>query len=314
MAPLSSNGTATLAVNLPAGTDTLTASYVGTSTLVGATSNPVTEVVTPDTTATSLTISPNSAAQNTSITVTAQVTPASSQTVPVGSIVFFDGTTNLATVPVSTSGGATFSSSSFAVGTHALTAVYSGSTNDQPSTSTPQTLVINAQNFTLTAPLSLTIQTEHHADMSFSLTSVGGFSDTVDLTCGNLPQWATCTIANPKPVLDPNQTVSASIYFDTDAVLGYQSELRSPVALRTGIALAMLLPLGLLATARRRKLLRRSTLVLVLVLSASFFSLTGCSGLYPPSVTPGTYTISLTGHGEHTGQSRSATFTLIVTP
>jgi hypothetical protein len=114
-------------------------------------------------------------------------------------------------------------------------------------------------------------------------------------------------------MLGANQTIPSSIYFDTDAVLGYKSEARAPLGLRTGTALAMLLPLTLLAAPRRRKLLWRSTLLMALALTASLFSLTGCSSLYPPSVTPGTYTITLTGHGQTTGISHQATFTLIVT-
>jgi hypothetical protein len=75
----------------------------------------------------------------------------------------------------------------------------------------------------------------------------------------------------------------------------------------------MLLPLGLLSGLRRRKLLRYSTFALALLLSASLVSLTGCSGLYPPSVTPGTYTITLIGQGAKTSISNTAYFTLIVT-
>jgi hypothetical protein len=307
-------GIATLPVSFPVGSDTLTASYAGTSTFDASTSNSISEVITADSITTSLTVSPNTAAQNTAVTLTAPLTPASSQTVPTGSITFFDGTTSLTSVPVSSTGAATYTSNSFAVGTQSLTAVYSGSANDLASTSPAQPLIINLQDFTLTAPPAFTLQTAYNGNTTVTLASIGSFADTVDLGCGDLPQWAMCTFPDPSPVLGANQTVSASIHIDTDAVLGYKSELRTPFAVRTGIALAMLLPLGLLAAPRRRNLLRSSTLLIALVLTASLLSLTGCSGLYPPSVTPGNYIISITGHGAHTGLAHTTTFTLIVTP
>ena len=123
-----------------------------------------------------------------------------------------------------------------------------------------------------------------------------------------------CHFDEAPPVLGPNQTVTTSIYLETDAVLGYKSELRAPLALRTGIALAMLLPLGLLATPRRRHLLKRSSVLIALALTASLLALTGCSGLYPPSTPPGTYNITLSGQGAHTGMTNTTTVSLIITP
>jgi hypothetical protein len=315
-APVSSSGIAPLTVNFPAGTDTLTANYASpsTCTCASAQSNPVTEVVTPDATTTTLAVSPNPATQNATVTLIAQVAPASSQTVPTGSVTFYDSATNLGTVPVDSAGAATFTSSSFAVGTHTLTAVYSGSPNDLASTSAAEGLTVNLQDFTLAVPPSLTIQTAYHASLKLTLTSVGSFADTIELNCLNLPRWAACHFADTPPLLGPNQTVPASIDIQTDAIYDYKSELHSPLALRTSIALATLLPLGLLAAPRRRKLLKRSTLLAVLLLSASLLSLGGCSGLYPPSVAPGTYAITIAGHGARTGLNHTATFNLVVTP
>jgi hypothetical protein len=293
----------------------LTASYVSpsTSTAAGAQSNPITEIVNPDTTTTNLSVSPNPANKHTAVTLTAQVTAASSLTVPTGTMTFLDGTNSLATVPVSATGGATYTSSSFAVGSHSLTAVYSGSPNDLASTSTPQTLTINAQDFSIDVPPPVTLRTGYHTTVKLTLTSTGNFADTVNLSCLELPQWATCNFDNANLALGANHTIPASIYFDTDAVLGYKSESRSPLALRTGFALAMLLPLGLLASPRRRKLLRRSTLLVALLVTATLLSATGCSSLYPASTPPGTYSITLTGQGQTSGISHQATFTLIVT-
>ncbi|MGD0444160.1 MAG: FG-GAP-like repeat-containing protein [Edaphobacter sp.] len=75
---------------------------------------------------------------------TAQVT-ASDGSLPTGTISFYDGTTNLCTIAVAPSAGcATSAGAGFAVGTHVLTAVYSGDATHLPSTSAPVTVVVMA--------------------------------------------------------------------------------------------------------------------------------------------------------------------------
>ena len=57
---------------------------------------------------------------------------------PTGTVTFMDGTTTLGTGTLSTTNGvttATFSTTTLAVGSHSITAVYSGDTNDLSSTS-----------------------------------------------------------------------------------------------------------------------------------------------------------------------------------
>jgi hypothetical protein len=79
--------------------------------------------------------SPNPVLVGSSVTFTATITPPSGSTVtPTGSVDFFDGSTLLGTSKVTTSGGvssASFSTTSLAVGTHSIQAVYRGDTNRQ---------------------------------------------------------------------------------------------------------------------------------------------------------------------------------------
>jgi hypothetical protein len=75
---------------------------------------------------------------------TAQVT-SSDGSMPTGTISFYDGTTNLCTIAVGPAAGCAASAGAgFAVGTHVLTAVYSGDATHLPSTSAPVTVVVVA--------------------------------------------------------------------------------------------------------------------------------------------------------------------------
>jgi hypothetical protein len=88
-----------------------------------------------DTTTTTLTSSANPDVLGQSVTFTATVAPVSPGSgTPTGTVQFKDGTTVLATVPL-TNGVATYSTSTLGQGAHSITAVYSGDAKDLTSTS-----------------------------------------------------------------------------------------------------------------------------------------------------------------------------------
>ena len=90
-------------------------------------------------TATTLSSSAGSAALGQSITLTATVTGAS----PAGTVIFKDGGVTIGSGAV-TVGVASVSTSVLALGSHTLSADYAGDTNNDPSTSTGISVVINA--------------------------------------------------------------------------------------------------------------------------------------------------------------------------
>ena len=94
---------------------------------------------------TTLTVSPNPAVAGQTVTFTAQVTASSGSTVPTGTVNFMNGSTQLGTGTLDSSGHATFTTSSLAAGSYPVTAVYSGDTNFATSTSSSVTLLVNAQ-------------------------------------------------------------------------------------------------------------------------------------------------------------------------
>jgi hypothetical protein len=100
-------------------------------------------------TTTALTSSVNPSTLGQSVTLTATVTGSS----PTGTVQFVDGSTNLG-APVALVGNvATLVTSSLTAGSHSITAVYSGDTDDAASTSPPLVQVVNAAAAAATLPV-----------------------------------------------------------------------------------------------------------------------------------------------------------------
>ena len=113
-------GTTTASVTLSVGLHSVTAVYSGDANFNGATSAAVSQLVTTTTATTVSADLPNSTYGQT-VRLTAAVTPAPTG----GTVQFLDGSTALGTVAVQ-SGAASLSVSTLSVGTHSITAVYSG--------------------------------------------------------------------------------------------------------------------------------------------------------------------------------------------
>ncbi len=136
-----SSGTATGFVSLQAGgTHSLTAVYNGSGAYAGSTSAAVTETVNATaSTVTALTTSSSAISPGQLIALTATVTSGGGS--PTGTVSFFDGSTLIGTVAV-TSGTATGFVSLQASGAHNITAVYNGTTGFATSTSSTQIVTV----------------------------------------------------------------------------------------------------------------------------------------------------------------------------
>ena len=126
-----SSGSAVLNTSvLSAGSHSLTAVYSGDASFTGSTSAVHSHSVTNPSTSTAVTSSPNPSVVGESVTLTATVTPSSAT----GSVEWFDGPTSLGSSPLS-GGVATKATSALALGSHSITAVYSGDLTYTTSTS-----------------------------------------------------------------------------------------------------------------------------------------------------------------------------------
>jgi sugar lactone lactonase YvrE len=148
--------TATLPVStLAVGTHSITATYNGDANDTTSTAAAQTVTVTNLTTTTTLGISAASLPVGQPETLTATVAGAASPLT--GTVTFFDGTTSLGSSAVTSTaagGTATLVVSTLGVGTHSITARYSGDTNYALSTSAAQTVTITGIGTTTTLGIS----------------------------------------------------------------------------------------------------------------------------------------------------------------
>lgn len=148
-APLSTvNGVTTAkftTTKLGRGTHAITAVYSGDANNRGSNSSALSLVI-KNGTSVALAASANPVGVNHAETFTATVKVLTAGAIaPTGTVTFKDGNTTLGTAPLSTTKGvtkATFTTSKLALGTHAITAVYSGNVNDLGSTSTALSIAV----------------------------------------------------------------------------------------------------------------------------------------------------------------------------
>jgi hypothetical protein len=142
-----SNGNATIMVSsLPAGIDSITAAYQGTTAFAPSTSAPLAQTVTVATTATSLTSSLNPAGTNQPVIFTATVTSQYGGAVT-GSVVFSSGSQALGTASLS-GNTASLTTSFSTTGTYSISAKYNGDGDNIGSTSSTLSEVILASTTT----------------------------------------------------------------------------------------------------------------------------------------------------------------------
>ncbi len=148
-------------------------------------------------TTTTLTTSTTTAGTGESVTLTAKVTPLSGLT-PTGQMTFASGTTTLGTASLDPNGNATLQTTFAATGVFNITATYSGNGVDAGSVSTPLTeTVVTPGITTAVSPVSLTVKPGSSGQLVITITPVGGYTGTIDFTCGMLPAHISCAFAPP---------------------------------------------------------------------------------------------------------------------
>ncbi len=147
---LDGSAQATLGVgNLPVGSRSITATYVGDTNYSGSTSSPITQTVNQASTTTALGSSVNPSVFGQSVTFTATVTVvAPGGGTATGTVEFFDGATSLGTDSLDGSGLASIDVSTLTVGGHSITATYGGATAYVGSTSSPLSQTVNQASTT----------------------------------------------------------------------------------------------------------------------------------------------------------------------
>jgi hypothetical protein len=313
-ATLNGSGVASLTVpSLSAGNHALQASYAGDTEDFPSTSAGLTEGIQlrPTTTAiTSVATDPNNPLQIALIAAVGWTGPVA----PTGTVTFTTGSTVLGSSQVDSIGIATLIVT-LPPSAESIVASYSGDASYASSNSLATSISGGvATQFTLQlSPSSLPLQSTQHGVTSITLTSLQGFSDTLQLGCLGLPYAATCTFSPAQVNLAANGTATVQLIVDTGDPLGAGSTAKLERRQTSGVLLC-LLPclLGIGLRVRRRKF-KASTLLLLLCMVAMTLTAAGCSGLNVNGTPAGTYTFKVTASGVGSGATVSQTMTLTVT-
>jgi hypothetical protein len=126
-ATLDNTGKSTFTTStLSVGTHNVAAVYAGDSNFSSSSSTPLQQIVSKGNTSTSLTASPNPSVFGQAVVLSVTVSAAGGAGVPSGTVSFIDGSTALGTATLDNNGKATLSVTSLAVGSHNITASYTG--------------------------------------------------------------------------------------------------------------------------------------------------------------------------------------------
>ncbi|HSY64202.1 MAG TPA: FG-GAP-like repeat-containing protein, partial [Terriglobales bacterium] len=192
------SGQASLTTGLPvgSGTHSITAQYVGDLHYLPVTSSAIVQVVSQSPDGTALVSSANPAYPGETVTFTATVasTLSGDMLPPTGQITFSDGSTALGSAPLNSSGVATLTTTTLAVGSHGITAQYGGDTNFPASQSSVLNEAVAQPNYNLTAnPTSQSVNPGSAASYVITLAPSAGYDGTVTISCpSSLPSGVTC--------------------------------------------------------------------------------------------------------------------------
>src|SRR5579863_124263 len=311
---------------LSVGSHSIAATYSGDANFAASTSAPISVTISTPAkiaTTTSVQASATQLTAGQSVTFTAAVAPQTGTGVPTGSLTFLDGQSQLAVVALNAA-TASFSSANLAVGTHTITAAYSGDSNYAASTSATLNVTVAAApaaDYSLTMSSSaLTVAQGSSANLTVTVTPQNGFKQAVGFSCSGLPAGGSCTF-NPQTLTPAAGAVSATVTIQLPAAAGTAAPPSdvfpqfSPAALCI-LALAIFGIVGQVgikrSATREMKFVRAvlaSTAFAALLATANCAGYSGQKTVQPTSTYAVTITASTANGPTHTQQ-----FTLTVTP
>jgi len=218
--------------------------------------------------------------------------------VPTGSVTVMDGSGTLGVMQLA-GGAAAFSTSGLALGTHSLSAVYSGDGNFLPSTSVATSVAVGtASDFTLaaTGAASQSVAAGSAATFSFSVGMVGAaMSSPITLAVQGAPVGATASLS-PQYIPPGGAVTSFTLTIQTP-VAGMDGRSRPFGARLPGSGLLAILLPGIGFVRRMRRIgWRRFAMMLVAAVSCGLIA--GCGdriNTAPETANAQSYTLTVTG-------------------
>jgi len=271
-ATLNGSGVAALAGILTSvGAQTIKACYGGDLNYAGSCGSGVV-TVTPISTSLSLALSATTVYSGGSVTLSATLSPA----VPNQAITFLSGSTTLATATTNSAGTATYALVSGVVGSYSVSASAAASGNYAASTSTVQTLmVVNPLSLAATPnPIAITHGTS--GTVTLSMMPAGGFTGAISLTCTTAVSYVTCSPSTSSATAIGTTAIQVT---ETISVAATTASMNSGP--RGNFVFALLAPLGIFGltlVGGRRRSLRSSSVLLLLLAVCGVAGIAGCGG------------------------------------
>jgi hypothetical protein len=287
-----------------AGMHTVYAVFSGDSQTQGSTSPTYQVTILPDPTMTMVTSSVNPSHLTQAVTFTATV--ADAYATATGQVAFLDGTTIIGTGTLS-GGVATFTTSSLALGDHAITASYpyslTSSTNGDflPSVGALPIQTVLYQlvgdgkpGFTITVtPSPVVVPVYSAVFTTITVTEINGFSEAVNLSCSGMPNEASCLIGGL--TIPAGGGTAQMLVSSTSPHACYAANNSAPLPFgpKSGGGIVLAGAFGLFLLRKRRKMF---ALMLLVVGLCGMTALQGCgSGCTDLGTLPGTYSFTVSG-------------------
>lgn len=342
--PISSTGTASFPLtSLAGGVHVVTAAYSGDGNYeASSTATSATVTITPLATTDSLVIAgqgtnPLSAAPGSSVVLTVTISPNNLTPGPSGTVTFLNGSSVLGSAPVvatsvQTQTGnqvffiATLTTTTLPTGTLNVVASYGGDANYAASQSSATVLIISPVGFSITpSTASLTVTDGTPGSLTFTVTSLSGFTGNIAAACSGLPAYSACAftfvssdgstnVGNGDPLIG-NVPQQITVQILTGQVPGHPQPPVGSLRLQDGsratafLALLVLVPLGLVRRRLWKKYRGWMLLLIALCGLAGATAISGC-GSKLNGVTPaGQTTVSLIVNGTNSANSAAVSAT-----
>ena len=215
--------------------------------------------------------------QGIALTFTATLTASKA---PNGTVSFYDGSTLLTSgVALNSSGVASYTNSSLAVGSHSITAQFVGDTLNQTATSTALGFTTKAAvtaGFTTSTPsLYLSVSAPGTTGATLSYAPNAGYAGTLQFSCTGLPTGVTCAFS-PTSLTFTQASNAAQTATLTITVASTHGMMQGAPGKGQPIYYALLLPglLGLWRFRKSRKLVSR--LLMLALLFGGLITASGC--------------------------------------
>jgi hypothetical protein len=321
---VNSSGIATLSItSLPAGTYSLTARYAGNSSYLASTSAAALVTVTASTAPTTIRLvaSPNPVTEGQALILTATVTESGTAS-PAGTVSFMNGSAVMGTAALNSSGVATLSISSLAVGTYSITAQYPSVTGSNPQgsggaspASATVLVTVDAATAPITPSFSMTVTGSTPSVLaggtavySLAVTPTTGTTlPAITFAASGLPTGATATFS-PAMIAAGRGTTNVTLSIQTSAA--QSARLERTRELNGGLPVValclLLLPFGRSSRRFGKRLMRLSSMVLLLAGATSLMGLTGCGADVARS-TAQSYTVTVTSASASVTQTAQVT-------